>query len=140
MLQNGVVQSFCGVGPIITNGAIDASRISGYDLDTDGARNVIGYDAEMNYYILTCSAEITGEAGLTPTEAADILLDLGVIEAYMMDGGGSVSTTVNGEKINHNIDSSGTTDRPVSTALYVQKVDKQSITNANLQMALINNT
>ena len=119
--QSGILQCFCGLGPIISNGAILTEKISQYP-SGEGAENVIGYNNEY-YFILTCSDSGT-YSGITALRAAQILYEYGVVEAYMMDGGGSVSTVIYGGKINTDIDSTG--ERPVSDVLYLKKINAET--------------
>lgn len=118
--ENGILQCFCAFGPIISGGVIQTAEIESHGGGSDTTMNIVGYD-ETNYYILTANGRKTDEPGITETRAAEILHDLGLQEAFLMDGGGSVSTVINGTKVNRDIDASG--ERPVSTVLYFDQID-----------------
>lgn len=138
MLADGVVQSVNGHYPVITNGEIATSYISGYDSSSPIAIQVIGYDSDMNYFILTCSGRHPGvEEGIMNTRAAEILLSYGVIEAYKMDGGGSIATCVYGQKIN--MDVIDGQNRKIPTVLHIQKISHEAESNGNVLMRIIRN-
>lgn len=108
LIRDGVTQCLCGMGPIISDRKILHDMIRSYG-GSEKTINVLSYD-ENFYYILTSSNKITLEF------AADILKSLNVMEAYVMDGGGSVGTTVFFNKINKNIDAVG--DRLVADIIF----------------------
>ena len=122
--NNKVLQCFCGIGPIISNGVILSSKINNYPSGPDEIvpLNILAYSNDY-YYILTCSGRLTAEPGISLSRAVQILTSYDVTEAYLMDGGGSVATALYGKKLNKNIDSAG--DRPVSTVVYFKPVDYQ---------------
>ncbi|MEL6772242.1 MAG: phosphodiester glycosidase family protein [Bacteroidota bacterium] len=66
---------------------------SGVDLGVRRARTVLGYTADNRLLILVAAERSTGN-GLTLTEAAEVMLDLGAVEAVNLDGGGSTSLVV----------------------------------------------
>lgn len=62
------------------------------------AHQVIGQDRAGNYYILSTNDVESGYGfGLYYDECAEIMLNAGATFAYMLDGGDSVSTIINGE-------------------------------------------
>lgn len=64
------------------------------------AHQVIGQDRAGNYYILSTNDVDSGYGyGLNYDEAADIMIAAGATYAYMLDGGDSVATVVDGEQI-----------------------------------------
>ena len=64
------------------------------------AHQVIGQDRAGNYYILSTNDIDSGYGyGLNYDEAADIMIEAGATYAYMLDGGDSVATVVNGEQL-----------------------------------------
>ena len=105
MIADGVRHAVTGRLPIIING-VEAD----YD-DSEGKYQVIGYDEE-NYYILTT------EDGVQISDTADFLLKKGLLEAYVMDGGGSVSTNINAERINVKTTTDSKSERKVATFVY----------------------
>ena len=90
----------------------------------DGLRNpyiAIGATASKEIVILACDGRTEVQAGLTPSEMADELLSLGVVDAVSMDGGGSVSLSFKSVKANKNDDGGGTTDRMIGFTFNVKK-------------------
>lgn len=74
-------------------------------------RQCIGVKADKTIIVLTTDGRRPSEWGLTSDECADILLELGCVNAWNLDGGGSTSTSINGYKLNANIDNGYTADR-----------------------------
>lgn len=64
------------------------------------AHQVIGQDDAGNYYILSTNDVDSGYGyGLNYDEAADIMLRAGATFAYMLDGGDSVATVLDGQQL-----------------------------------------
>ena len=108
MIGDGVRHAITGRLPVITEG-----KETDYD-DSEGRFQIIGYD-DRNYYIFT------SEDGLRISDAAAFLLTEGLKEAYVMDGGGSVSTNICNERINPGRDKESREERKVATFIYAAR-------------------
>lgn len=73
---------------------------SGIGPDTDQPRTAIGVTSDKKMITFVCEGrEMTeGVKGLTTADVANVLLDLGCIEAINLDGGGSSCMLVNGKE------------------------------------------
>lgn len=74
--------------------------ISGIGPDSDQPRTAIGITADEKMITFVCEGrEMTeGVKGLTTADVANVLLDLGCVEAINLDGGGSSCMLVNGKQ------------------------------------------
>ena len=72
---------------------------SGIGPDTDQPRTAIGVTSDKKMIIFVCEGRqmTEGVAGLTTADVANVLLDLGCVEAINLDGGGSSCMLVNGK-------------------------------------------
>ncbi len=72
---------------------------SGIAPDSDQPRTAIGVTADNKMITFVCEGRqmTEGVAGLTTADVANILLDLGCVEAINLDGGGSSCMLVNGK-------------------------------------------
>jgi exopolysaccharide biosynthesis protein len=72
---------------------------SGIGPDTNQPRTAIGVTADKNMILFVCEGRqmTEGVAGLTTADVANVLLDLGCVEAINLDGGGSSCMLVNGK-------------------------------------------
>ena len=96
-----------GGGPVlIDNGKFRDSYVeelfngaSGIGPDTNQPRTAIGVTADKKMIIFVCEGRqmTEGVAGLTTADVANVLLDLGCVEAINLDGGGSSCMLVNGK-------------------------------------------
>ena len=59
--------------------------------------------------------------GALPTDVADLLVEKGCTDVWLMDGGGSSNITIRGSKLNRNYDENGTKDRNIHYTLNVRK-------------------
>lgn len=96
-----------GGGPLlIDNGKFRDSFVeelfngaSGIGPDTDQPRTAVGVTADKKMVLFVCEGRqmTEGVAGLTTADVANVLLDLGCVEAINLDGGGSSCMLVNGK-------------------------------------------
>lgn len=72
---------------------------SGIGPDTNQPRTAIGVTSDQKMIIFVCEGRqmTEGVAGLTTADVANVLLDLGCVEAINLDGGGSSCMLVNGK-------------------------------------------
>lgn len=124
LLNDGVVNSFGFSIPIIQNG-VEVSEIIYNDYTAYNQRHprqVIGQKADKTLIILTSEGRRDNEAGFTLPECAKILLQLGCVEAYNLDGGGSTQTVYNGVLVNTPVDLNlGSVERATPDIMYFTK-------------------
>lgn len=82
---------------------------------------------------VTTNGRTDRNQGLTSEECQNLLIEKGVKNAWNMDGGGSTSLIIKGEKINQNIDDGFTKDRNVTNTLNI----KHPIINKNIAEAVV---
>ena len=63
---------------------------------------------------IACDGRKPDESGLTPEELASLMISLGAVDGWNLDGGGSTSLSINGVKQNKHIDGGGTVDRMIN--------------------------
>ena len=73
---------------------------SGIGPDSDQPRTAIGVTSDGKMVLFVCEGRqmTEGVAGLTTADVANVLLDLGCVEAINLDGGGSSCMLVNGKE------------------------------------------
>ena len=122
MVNDGVMYAVAGLGPIISHGA-RTPELDIYNARYSGGRwQTIGYNDDY-YIIVTTEKAPVARTGLTLDDIATVYLQHDAQEAYVLDSGGSTSTTVESIKLNSNKDDEGLTDRQVATFLYITKPD-----------------
>lgn len=86
------------------------------------ARTLVGHDDQGRVMVLQIEGK-TGRFGANLYEAADILKELGAINAINLDGGGSSTLVINNTLVNHPSDKCGkyTCARKISTILCVHE-------------------
>lgn len=80
-------------------------------------RTAIGWTADGKLILLTVDGRQKFSVGMTMAELADLMFELGCVEAMNLDGGGSSTMVVNRKVVNHPSDATG--ERAVSDALLV---------------------
>ncbi|MBL8186742.1 MAG: phosphodiester glycosidase family protein, partial [Acidobacteria bacterium] len=95
----------------------EASRYSDSLYRQRHPRTAIGWTAEGKLILVTVDGRQKFSMGMTMAELADLMLELGCVEAMNLDGGGSSTMVVNRKIVNHPSDATG--ERPVSDALLV---------------------
>lgn len=100
------MKTVIGGGPVLLqNGAINISnneerKFSGNAVNNREPRTAIGYTKDNKLIILVCEGRSEKAAGLTLGQEAQILKELGCIEALNLDGGGSSCMLINGKETN----------------------------------------
>lgn len=122
MQDDGVKYAVGGLGAMITAGAKTADLPTWNSRYGRGMWQTIGCNDDR-YFIITTETRKPGETGYSLDDIANIYLTLGATEAYICDGGGSTSTTVESIKLNTNRDAGGLEDRKVVTFFYISKPD-----------------
>ncbi len=88
--------------------------------DSRHPRSAIGFDADGRAYIVTVDGRQPGvSVGMTVSEMAAFLQGLGVVDAVMLDGGGSSQLVLDGALLNAPCCDSPL--RPVSTAIFLHR-------------------
>lgn len=90
---------------------------SGVENDARQPRTAVGYTKNNHVVLIVADGRQAASEGVTLPELAQILLDLGCIEAMNLDGGGSSQMAVGNQLINR--PEGGTYLRPVPTILAV---------------------
>ncbi|OJU26797.1 MAG: hypothetical protein BGN92_07200 [Sphingobacteriales bacterium 41-5] len=83
-------------------------------------RQVIAQYDNGNILVLSCGGRGYDGKGMTAADVIRILSALDVRFAFMLDGGGSVTTMVKGKRITPMIDEHGTIERPRPNWLYIR--------------------
>lgn len=122
ILNDGINNALTAFAPLIENHQSVIAKVNHLagTLRRKDPRQVIAQMDNLDILFLTCGGRGNGGAGMTPEDVIRILGKLDVKLAYNLDGGGSVSTVVNGEFINWKMDGHGTKERPRSNFLYVK--------------------
>ena len=89
---------------------------SGVGLTNQDPRTAVGYTADGHAILLVADGRSGQSDGVSLTELADIMIELGCVEAMNLDGGGSTQMTANGGLVN---DPSDGQQREVPTFLTV---------------------
>jgi exopolysaccharide biosynthesis protein len=101
------VKTAIGGGPVLLqNGMISISnneelRFAGKAINDKHPRTSIGYTADGKLIILVIEGRSAVSHGATLVQEAQLLKDLGCVEALNLDGGGSSCLLLNGKETNH---------------------------------------
>lgn len=116
MLQDGATDAVCIFGTLIRDGAMVPQTDLRYE-----PRQSIGVAADGSIIIVSVDGRKPLEdKGMNYDQLAQIHSELGSVNAWILDGGGSVSTVLRGVKQNDNVDYFYI-DRPVNNFLYIAK-------------------
>ena len=131
MLADGVAQSIVGWGKLVDNFQVCAEDIAAETVHpNDYIRQSIGQFENGDYCVLTIDQSrgpVHNEAGMTYTEQAELLVELGVKFAYSLDGGGSAATVIGKRQLNRIYE--GTAGRAVPTVIYFESYGHGNETN-----------
>ena len=117
------MQTAIGGGPVLVqNGEIKISNneermFGGKGIKDKHPRTAMGYTADNKLIILVVEGRNPNASGATLTQEAQILKDLGCIEALNLDGGGSSCLLINGKET---IKISDKTQRPVPAVFLIK--------------------
>lgn len=116
MIMDGVTDAVCIFASLIKDGQLVEQTDLRYE-----PRQSIGIDADGSVIIVSVDGRKPGEdKGMNYDQLAAIHAELGSVNAWILDGGGSVSTVLRGVKQNDNVDYFYV-DRPVNNFLYIAK-------------------
>lgn len=137
MLNAGCEQAFMAYWRLISNSVtqdfdvIQSQLLDSGVVNTPNPRQAIGQKSDKTVVFVTCDGRTPLDKGLTSAELATIMQELGCVNAWNLDGGGSATTVYKGSKINKSVDSNGTAER---THRYLINV-KREIINEELARA-----
>lgn len=120
ILKDGFNNALTAFGPLIEDfhpASEEALKVRS-NYDEKHPRQVIAQFDNLDILFLSCGGRGFDGDGMTARDVIRILQTKGVRFAYMLDGGGSVSTVVNGELITKKIDANGTKERKRPNFLY----------------------
>jgi len=124
--QKWKMQTAIGGGPVLLqNGEIKISndierKFGGKAINDKHPRTAMGYTADGKLIILVIEGRNPNAGGATLTQEAQLLKDLGCIEAINLDGGGSSCMLVNGKET---IRPSDKIQRAVPAVFIIRKKD-----------------
>lgn len=100
--------------PLVRNGVVydhNATGIVGSAFDTEFApRTALGQKADGTYIVIVVDGRFPDSEGCSQKNLADKFIQLGCVEAYNLDGGGSSTLAINGVVVNRPSDGS---QRPI---------------------------
>lgn len=110
MLDDGIVNCFSGFSPLVVNHeAYDFTEITDIDntiaqafeesLPVKHPRQVIAQDDDNNFYIFSIMGRFNNSAGMNYEEMQSYFLSKGFKNVFNCDGGGSMQTVVNGNRV-----------------------------------------
>ena len=121
LLQNGAYQVL-SFGPVL----LEDGEISVGENDEEGMamasnpRTAIGYLGNNHYVFVVSDGRTSESAGLSLYELASFMKELGVADAYNLDGGGSSTMVFKGEIINNpTTNGHSNQERSVSDIVYI---------------------
>lgn len=115
MINDGILNAAAAYYRLVQDGeALDVSNIGlpSSNLKTN-PRMAMFTKSDGSICFLACDGRDSIDEGLTPSELANLMIDLGAVQGWNMDGGGSASMVTCGSKINRNVDDNGITDRGI---------------------------
>ncbi|MGV3337660.1 BppU family phage baseplate upper protein [Latilactobacillus curvatus] len=140
LLAQKITDSWTGFFALIKNGKdvdlteMQAQNPTGFDkLNQRHPRQVIAQKPDKSLLILTCEGRLDRNVGMTIADLKRILYANDVTFAYLLDGGGSISTINKGIMINAPIDDQFTTYRPVSDFMYIEKPNGLNLNPKNTE-------
>lgn len=121
ILNDGSVYALTAFGPLIENyqRASEKAMQIRENYKVKHPRQVIAQFDNKDILFLSCGGRGFEGEGMTAEDVVRILRSLNVKFAYMLDGGGSVSTVVYDQLITPKIDNNGTQERSRPNFLYV---------------------
>lgn len=121
LYEKGALQVYSFGPGLIQNGEITVTASSEVTQSkTSNPRTAIGMISPLHYVMVVSDGRTTESRGLSLLELANVMKDLGCIQAYNLDGGGSTTMYFNGEVINNpTTGGNRTKERSVSDIVYI---------------------
>lgn len=115
MINDGIKHATAAFFRLVTDG--EARDVSNIGLSAAALkvnpRMAMFTKSDDSICFLACNGRENVDEGLTPSELANLMISLGAVQGWNLDGGGSTSMVTKGSKINRNIDDNGTRDRGI---------------------------
>ncbi|MEO6682028.1 MAG: phosphodiester glycosidase family protein, partial [Ginsengibacter sp.] len=100
------VRTAVGGGPVLVqNGEVkitnnEEMKFAGKAIDDLHPRTAMGYTADNKLVVFVCEGRAENAAGLSLTQLAKVMKNIGCVEALNLDGGGSTCMLINGKETN----------------------------------------
>lgn len=122
ILDDGVENALTAFVPLIQAGEPVPDTVLNLvgNMTVKHPRQVIAQFDNLDLLILSCGGRGFDGAGMTAKDVIRILMPLDVQFAFMLDGGGSVSTVIGDKLITKKIDKHGTKERLRPNFLYIK--------------------
>ena len=93
LAEGGTIANAFTFGPVLVKGGEKLTMDTGYGYNPNGRepRAAIGQTGPLSYVLVVAEGRSEDSKGATHQELADFMYDLGCIEAFNLDGGGSAS-------------------------------------------------
>lgn len=102
LVAEGIVSAIMGFCPLVDNHqGLNLPTIQNHNLNERAQRQIIGQYDNGDYCIITCEGRnYDNSVGWNATQAQTMCINLGLRFAYLLDGGGSTETVIEGTQIN----------------------------------------
>ena len=100
-IGSSVYQGFTFGPALVVDGVATSYDDYQFDADGDNPRAAIGQIGHLEYIICAVDGRNDENKGVTASQLADIMAQIGCTSAYNLDGGGSTSLYWHGQIINH---------------------------------------
>lgn len=100
------VRTAVGGGPVLVqNGEVDITnneemKFAGKAIDDRHPRTAMGYTKDDKLIVFVCEGRSDNAAGLSLIQLANVMKEIGCVEALNLDGGGSSCMLINGKETN----------------------------------------
>ena len=121
LVEDGIWQAFSFGPGLVVDGeiAVSSNEEVGKAMASN-PRTAIGYISENHYVFVVSDGRTSESAGLSLSELATFMKNLGCTQAYNLDGGGSSTMYYNGSVINNPTTTGRISERSVSDIIYIQ--------------------
>lgn len=121
LYKSGAYQIFAFGPSLLEDGRLTESKIAPRGaIKKNNPRTAIGWVDDLHYMFVVCDGRTEDSKGITTSELAEFMQEMGCIYAYNLDGGGSATMYFNGELVNNpTFDGKDFKERNVSDIVYV---------------------
>ena len=121
LYENGAYQILAFGPSLLKNGQPTGSNNAPRGaIKKNNPRTAIGRVNDLHYTFVVCDGRTDISKGMTTDELAEFMQNLGIIDAYNLDGGGSATMYFNGKLVNNpTFDGNNFEERNVSDIVYV---------------------